>query len=564
MNTPLIWRMAVWEFRLLTRGAAFWLGIVASSGVAVNLAIHGVQSPGQVAYGLTNWILPIIPLLFLPVLGAVRRRDAGCGIHELVHSRPVSGLDYVVSKLAAGWAALAATWLASMLVGALVAAAVEPGSLVHWPGVMLMSGALALPCYAFVTALAMAVDALTGRTGAVLGVGALVVIGSWLYVGSIRGSILVPLFLPRYISAVFGFDPYAGLMWLSRAWVLALTTGLLALALRLLPRRTPLLVAPGARRLTALLLTVMVVGGSLTAVPLLRAPAHSRWDDAARDWEMAQISAATAGSPQKQAYWTRRLVETPTVPVEVYVARGSEETTEALGRAAARLLPYFPELQPMPGEPLRLFQGSYLRHGRLASGSLVVLSKDVRLAAKGKADRVVLRAMTEGYWSNLARVPAYVPGEVWIGSYFPFELDDTWASGPALYHQWVALEQMVGAEAAALERQYFGDYERKKFDSGPDLFMELNASGAVGYGRSGVATGYALALWDTGQKVGHDRVLDALKRAAVQVGPPTANEMAAWQRARKPYWAAVSDLLGTDLTEVRPINSWSEAVGEGG
>jgi hypothetical protein len=565
MNAPLIWNLARWEFRLLSRGAAFWLGVLAASGAVVNLAIRGVQSPSLIAYAMSNWTLPVIPLLFLPVLGTLRRRDAACGIHELVHSRPVSGLAYVVSKFVAGWAALSAAWLASMATGALLLAVTEPGAVLLWPRVVLLSGLLVLPCFGFVTALALAVDALTGRTRAVLAVGTLAVLGSWLYLPSMRVSNLVPIFVPRFVSEVFGFDPYAGVIWTNRAWALSLTAGLLALSLWILPRRIPLLVAPGARRLIAALLVLMIAGGAATVIPLLRAPAPGRWSDEARGWEMAQVKAAASGPPQSEAYWVRHQVESPAGPVEVFVAQGAEESAEPLAQAVARVLPHFPELQPPPGVPIRVFQGSYLRTGRLESGSLVVLAKEVRLAPTADADRAVLRAMAEAYWSDLARVPAYLPGQVMVGHYFPFKLDDTWAAAAALYHQWVVLERMAGSGAAAQEQQQWKGLGGPPADSRLDPIQELSTSGAVAFGASNMTAGYALALWDAGQMVGHDRVLNALRTAAAESTPPEGNEVAAWQGARKPYWATVSGLLGVDLTDVPPVGSWRNvAPADGG
>jgi len=567
-GTRLVWRLAGWEFRLLTRGPAFWLGVLAASGGAVNLAVKGGFGPMQITSGLTEWTLMVVPLVFLPVLGSLRRRDAACGIHEIVHSRPLSAALHVMSKFLAGWAALAATWLASMVVGAAVLAALRPSLVAYWPQVIWTSALLTLPCYAFVTGLALALDALTGRTGAVLAAGALVVIGSAVFLWDLRAGNLVPLFQPRSISAVFGFDPYAGLIWLNRAWTLALTAGLLAAALCLLPRKTPILQSPAGRSLTVLLLALLLGGGSASALPLLRAPAPARWDEQAQGWEMEQVRAAASGAAEMGRYWVRRLVETEQGPVAVYLARGHEEAAEPLAEAAARLLPHFAALRPPPGEPLRVFQGSYLLEARLEQGSLVLLTKDVRIALESAADReeqprpvdrVVLRAMADAYWADLARIPAHVPGEVWDGFYVEFLPGDTWAAGAALYHQWVVMEGTAGAEAAAAEQRVWRELGSEEDESGPDPFQRLYQSGAIGYSGGGMPVEHAFQLWAAGQDLGHERVLEALRTTAGQVAPPRENTVPAWFRATEQYWKTFSAVLGVKAAEVPPYFRWPGA-----
>lgn len=572
-ESQLIWRLARWEFRLLTRGPSFWLAVLAASVGTVPLAVDGDFGPMDITGGLAEWILLVVPLVFLPVLGSLRRRDAACGIHELVHSRPLSALACVAAKFLAGWAALAATWLVSMAVGAVILTAVRPQALLYWPEVLWMSALLSLPCYAFVTGLALVLDALTGRTGVVLAVGALVVIGSFLLPWELRAGNLAPAFQPLSISPVFGFDPYAGVVWLNRAWTLSLTAGLMALALWLLPRKTPVRQSPSARPLAALLAAVLAVGGVASAVPLLRAPAAARWREEAQEWEMQQVRAA-ADSVLQEPYWVRHLVETPAGPLAVYLARGHEEAAEPLAEAAARLLPHFPELQSPPGEPLRIFEGSYLREARLERGSLVVLSKDVRIARKaasdranranradrpGRVDRVALRAMTDAYWFDLAQIPAHVPGETWDGFYLEFLAGNTWAAGAALYHQWVVLEQTAGPEALAAEQQLWERMGVDRDDSGADPFQALYQTGAIGYSGGGMTVEEAFELWAAGQALGHDQVLAALRTAAERVGPSPENTVQGWFRWSKRYWETFCAQLGVEAAEIPPYFRWPAA-----
>lgn len=546
MTLRLTWQVALWEFRLLTRGLAFWLGVLAAAGMAVNLARHGVQSPALLAYGMSTWVLPVIPILFLPVLGALRRRDAAAGVHELIHSRPVGALALVAGKFAAGWGALAFTWLGSMAVGALVVAIAEPTTLAGWLRVVWLSALLVLPCFGFVTALTLAVDALAGRTGAVLAVGTAVVLGSWLYLPSMRASNFLPVFVPKYISDVFGFGPYTGAMGLNRAWVLALTAGLVGLALWALPRRTPILGGPGSRRVAAALLVVLATGGTASALALVPAPAPGEWHDRARPWEAEQVRAAVAGDPGAARHWVRRTVPVGDLTVEVRLAHGNEAKAESIAQAAAQVLAHFPGLHPAAGQPFRVFQGSYLQHGRLESGALVLLGKDVALAGGEHGERAALRAMAEAYWSDLAEVPAWLPRKRFIGHSFPFDLHDTWAAWAALYHQWVVLEQLSGpvAAAAEVEQWRMTGQPREAGSPGAGGWMDLYQSGAVGRGSNTLTTVRALALWELGHERGHAEVLAALRTASQQVPLPADRDAQAWQRAELRTWDAVGSTLG--------------------
>jgi len=567
MSGRLIWRLARWEFRLLVRGPAFWLAVLAALGGALPLAADDSLGPMQITSGLTESYLRVVPLVFLPVLGSLRRRDAACGIHELVHSRPLSAVACVASKFLSGWAALGATWLVSLAASAVVLAAVRSPVLAYWPEVIGMSALLTLPCYAFYTGLALVLDALTGRTGVVLAVGALVVIGAAIFPWELRIGNLAPAFEPVSISPVFGFDPYAGVIWLNRAWTLSLTAGLLALALWLLPRKTPVLQSPAARPLAALLVAVLVAGGAASAVPLLQAPAAARWREEAQEWEMQQVRAQA-----QEPYWVRRLVETPATVVAIYLARGDEEAAVPLAEAAARLLPYFPSLRPAEGEPLRLFQGSYLNQARLEQGSLVLLTKDVQIARKSAADRTaqvspadraVLRAMTEAYWADLARIPAHVPGQTWDGFYVEFLPGDAWAAGAALYHQWVVLEQIAGPAAVSAEQQLWTRDGQESAEAGSATFTDLYRAGAIGYSRGGMTSEEALELWAAGLALGHDQVLDALRTAAGRVDPPAENTVQAWFRVSRQYWETVSTLLGVETAEIPPYFRWPDAPASG-
>lgn|GEM_PF-3045955 len=551
----LVWHLARWEFRLITRGPAFWLAVLAAASGTVDLAVDGDFGPALVARRLGDWVLLVGPLVFLPALGALRRRDAACGIHELVQSRPVSALAAVAAKFLGGWAALTVTWLVSMTAGAAALGAVRPQVLPYWADVLRMSALLTLPCYAFVTGLALAMDGLTGRTGVVLATGALAVVGSWFLSGAVLRGQLAPVFQPPNFSAVFGLDPYTGLIALNRAWSLALTAGLLALALWLLPRKVPVLTTAAGRRVTALLLVFLLAGGAVSAVPLLRAPASVMWEDEAQEWEMAQVRAAAAGSTERKSYWVRHRVETPAGPVEVYLARGSDEAAVPLAQAAARLLPHFPALRPPAGEPLRIFEGSFLRQARLEQGHLVLLPKDVataRRGGEGRADRALLRAMAEAYWADLAQIPAYVPGVVQNGEYFEYLPGLTWDGAAALYHQWVVLERAAGPEALAEELRLWESQTRDALDRDPDAFTTLHSAGAVGYASSALSVENAFTLWAAGQSLGHDRVLAALEEAAAAVPPVSLGGPLGWIPSSDEYWQVVASRLGLEVGAFTP------------
>lgn len=554
MSARLTAAVARWEFRLQIRGVGFWLASLAGSAAVANLVRHGSDGPPVIAYGLAQWALPVIPLLLLPALGSVRRRDEAAGVDELIRSRPVGALAYLLGKFAAGWAALGAAWLISLAVGAAAVAAVNPGALATWPEVVWRGALLVLPAFACITALCLAADAAWGRMGAVLAAGTFIILASLFYVAEIWGVQLLPLFIPRNPSPVFGYDPFTGALLTSRGWSLALTAALLAAAAWRLPRRTALLGGPGTRWAVAALLVAAVAGGAAAVRALEPVPAPIRWREAAREWEMAQVAAAVSGAATAGRYWTHQRLTVESQPVEIWTARGAEGAAAPLARHGAALLPYFPELRPPEGEPFRLVQGSYLHTPRLEAGALVVDTKAVRQASGEQGLRSLLRAMAEARWGGLAGLPARLPTDP-----VPFSLADSWAYAPALYQQWVVLEQAAGPEALAQEQAHWRAGQKTLGDQHRDSVDQLFASGAVGTTVAYSGAQRALVLWDPGQREGHEAVLTALTAAAAEMAPFQVEVsrtddpgISGWIFRISPeeerYWAAVSDALGTKLT----------------
>lgn len=558
MNRRLFWQVARWEFRLLTRGFGFWLAVLGGAAVSANLVRNGITSPQVVADGLTGWILPVVSLVLLPGLGSVRRRDEAMGVQELIHSRPVGTLEWILGKFAAGWAVLITAWLLCLAVAAAVTVVIEPDTLGFLPGILGLSGLLVLTPFALVTALCLAVDAVAGRAGAVMGVGAAVILGSVFtpVLNRFWSSLLMPVFMPTDVGPVFGYEPYAGVVMATRGWTLALALALLAAAVRWLPRRTPVLEGGAAGRAVAALVVAALVFGVGSAAVLARVPAPLHWRAEARTWELARVREALAGDPQSQRYWHRYDLAADPWPVAVWVARGAAAEVAALGAYAVDLLPHFPALQPPPGDTFHLFQGQFLDTPRTESGALVVLPKDVRLASTEYGRRALLRAMADAHWVGLIRLPPDTPLQP-----VPLGLPDTWAQAASLYHQWVVLDRTDGREAVTAEQAL---WQRARADaelrvrSDRDASDELFGRGIVGYYLPYTGAAQALALWRLGEEVGHRRVLAALEEAARRLSP--ARFEVWWERepgisgfvfrqepADTEAWEAVSQVLGIDV-----------------
>ncbi|MFZ5825570.1 MAG: hypothetical protein ACOY94_14825 [Bacillota bacterium] len=535
--------IARWEFRLLTRGPAFWLAALAAAAIALHIGRNEVRSPMIMTYAFVNWAIYIIPLIFLSALGAARRRDEAAGTLDLIHSRPVSTPALVLGKFAGGLAALAVAWAGGLVLLALVLAVQDLPALAAWSAVALLSGALLLPFFAFITALCLAVDALVGRSGVVLGVGMLVVLGSWLHHPGMWLSNLLPAFMPRTISSVFGFAPYTGVLLANRGLTLALTAALLALALWALPRRVPALTVPALRPLVAALLGVALVGSIPAVSALAAAPRPGEWYDRARPWALEQITAALGGDTAVARHWIRHRFTVGAQEVEVWLAEGNDDAAEPLALAAARLAAHLPELQPHAGAPLRVVESGYLQRGVLEPGALLLPPRDVALARAGRAERPLVRAAVEALWAERMALP--MERDLFNVSVV---LTEGLAYGASLYQQWLLLEQMSTATAAerALWRQQVRLAHTRGVD---DESQQLFASGAAGYSLSSYGSAVALALWDLGEEQGQERVLPALEAAlaSLRLGPGTTPRQL--QAYEKRLWTEVYEALGLPTSE---------------
>lgn len=563
MSLGMLWTVARWELRLITRSPVFWLANLVATLAVINGVRQGLHNPHLVLHGLVEWLLPVVSLLLLPVLGSVRRRDQATGAFELIHTRPVSASAYVLGKFIAGWGAMVITWLVAIGVTLLVMLVMGARALAELPAILGWCALLTLPAYGVVVGLAVFLDAVTGRIAPLLVAGATLIFASIVDPMAVWPSLLLPTMVPQDPSPVFGYAPYAQALLLTRAWGLALILLLLALAIRLLARRTPVLMGSRSRVATALALLVAVGGGAISLPTLAQVPARAWWRERSQAWELEQVRVAAMDKVEAERRWRPIRLQEEDWAVELWVAPGAEAEGEALAQHLISLLPYFPAFQPLGGEPMRLFQGSYLMTSRPESGSLLVTSEPVRRAATAAGRRTLLRAMAEAHWAGLARLPE-------APSLYPMPLGllETWASGPAIYHQWLVLEQVSGNEAFEEELALWRAVPER--DGHSQYFGGLRERGAIGNGLSLSRTQVALVLWEVGEEIGHQRLLTALEEAAGETPPvefavfPSRDSLSGWAYRFAPsqadYWALVEEQLGIALTQ-RP--DWPQLHGFG-
>lgn len=562
MNLQRIVTLARWEFRLLVRGPAFWLAAAAGAASAGIAVWRTDWNPHRMAYGLAFWANYLIPLCLAAGLTGARRRDEAVGAAELVRSRPVPGSAYLLAKFLGEWAALAAAWLLGLPVAVAVTALTVPGHLAQWPRVATQVAALVLPGFACVAAVCLAADVVWGRVGAVLAA-AVAMAGTSMFVLRERWfSYLQPLLIPHTLSPVFGFDPYAWVIYGNKLWALGLAAALTGLGIWLLDRRVPALAFPGDRRAAWAFLAAGALLAGVALAILAPAPTLADMPYMAFIWEDQMVRAALRGEPAAQGYWQRHHRPGDPWPVEIWLTPADGEAAGPLAEAAARLLPHFPALQPAPGESFRIVQAGYRQEGHLVDGAVLVLTRDVRRAREGRALRPLLRAMAEADWERRVeppppyRHPAY--------GLQVTDLWQTWGAPPALVEQWCVL---AAVSPDLLDREL--DAWRGELGEGPAWSGGARASAAPGPGREGadahldslwqqgaVGVGFsyeaarqALALWDLTRRLGCQAVTAALRAAAAD--PDLEATGPRWlPQAETAYWAEVSERLGTDVTRL--------------
>lgn len=326
-----------WNMLLIARGAGLWLaaGIVAAHGLSVGLR---EGNHWLLAADTARWCLVAAPLVMAPVLSCIRRRDESAGTADMVGARPLAAAGHVYAGIGAGTLALVLIWAAgatAAVCGALLSG--KSGALAA-AGIGLQA-LLVLPGLPFIAALAAVADTAWARQSPVLLAVAAAVFASLLYHPAMTASNLIPLFVPRYVSAVFGLGRHAYAVLANKVWSLGLALALTGAAALVCAARSPLHLEGSQRGLAR----------ALTAAGLAR------------------------GAPG----------------------------AEAIADAVRAVLPLLPEISPRPGLPFVIAEGAALDTAEMVQpGVLMVLPRDARLAASGQALRPVLRAMAEGYWWN--------------------------------------------------------------------------------------------------------------------------------------------------------------------
>ncbi|MDP2871674.1 MAG: hypothetical protein Q8P31_03965 [Bacillota bacterium] len=532
-----------WQLRLIARGPGLWLGMIAMAAFGVRVAGQA-SGPWEQGAAAARWCLVVAPLLLAPSLASVRRRAEAAGMADMVQARPMTAAGHVYAGVAAGTLALILVW------GAGAAAAGTYGLLMQGGPALALSAIgvqalLVLPALFLAAALAAVADAAWGRQEPVLVCLATAVLASLLYHPATRLSNLVPLLVPRYISAVFGFGRHAYVVWVNKGWSLGLGLFLAGCAPVVCAARSPLHLCAGERRGAKI---VAVCGLTLALAclpPLLAAPAPGRWADESRAWETEQIRQALAGAAGPARLWDRHMFDGGPVAIEVWLARGTGGA-QAVAAAAASILPHLLELAPPPADPLVLMEGGSLDAGTmLRPGALALLPKDARLAASGRALRPVLRAMTEAYWNDLFHIGgASLSGSAGISPAVPV----------ALFDQWRVLAQMapdlLTPELDAWRSMHgTGTPDNPPQSKDPwSSLDELWSSGAAGARIWGDGVRQALNAWDLAQELGTQRVREALGAAARDLAPGATDTPVAWRA----YWRRVAELLGVDVSRLGP------------